>query len=210
MANQNQPSGLAPVRFLSGAPWNGAVNIYSIAAADANAYWVGDPVSTLVGTAGVPGADVWGIPNVTLWAGATVPVRGIIVGIGTNPRGGPYVNPTNLTQVYRPASVAVPYYIAVVDDPNVLFEIQEAGVGSVLLAASVSRNVSINTGVRNPAIIPALSPAYLDNNTVAVTSTLQLKILSSIQRSDNTPYAQYQKWLVQINNHEFKVGTTSL
>jgi hypothetical protein len=209
MANQNQPSGLAPVRYRNGSPWNGAVNFYSIAAADTNAYWIGDPVSTLVSTAGTPGGDSFGIPNVTLWAGATVPVRGVIVAIGTNPQGGPFINPNNLTQIYRPSgAAAVPYYVAVVDDPEVLFEIQEAGVHAVLTAASISRNVSLNTGTRSGTLL--LSPTYLDNNTVSTTATLQLKIQAAIQRADNTPFTQYQKWLVSINNHEFSAGTASL
>lgn len=209
MANQNQPSGLAPVRYRNGSPWNGQASFYSIAAADTNAFFIGDPVSTLVSTAGTPGGDTMGVPNVTLWAGATVPIRGIIVAIGTNARGGPYINPNNLTAMSRPSGAqSVPYYVAVVDDPNVIFEIQEGGAGSVLTAASISRNVSINTGTRANGV--NLSPAYLDNNTVGTTATLALKILSAVQRSDNTPFTQYQKWLVAINNHEFSSGTASL
>lgn len=208
MPNQNQPTGFSPVRHLNGAPYNGAVNIYAIAAADTAAYWPGDPVSTMVATAGTPGADTWGIPNVTLWAGATVAIRGFIMAIGTNPQGGPYINPANLTLTNRPSGAATSiYYVAVADDPDLLFEVQEAGVGAVLLAASVTRNVSINTGTRTGS--RTFSPAYLDNNTVAVTATLPLKIMRAVQRSDNTPYTQYQKWWVMVNNHEMRGGTAS-
>ena len=208
MANQNQPSGFSPVRHRSGAPYTGSVSIYAIAAADTAAYWPGDPVSTMVASAGTPGADTWGIPNVTLWAGATVAVRGVIMALGINPQGGPYINPNNLTLTNRPsgANTAI-YYAAVADDPDLVFEVQEAGAGSVLLAASVSRNVSINTGTRTGS--RTFSPAYLDNNTVNTTVTLPVKILSAVQRSDNTPYTTFQKWLVMFNNHEFRAGTVS-
>ena len=209
MVNQNMPGGLSPVRYRNGVAWSGAINFYSIAAADTQAYWPGDPVTTVVATAGTPGADTFGIPNVTLWAGPTVPVRGVIVAIGTNPQGGPFINPANLTLLNRPAGVAtVPYYIAVVDDPNVLFEVQEGGAGAVLLAPSVSRNVGLNTGVRTG--VRTLSPAFLDNATVAATATLPLKIYAAVQRADNAPYLVFQKWLVSINNHEFSPGTASL
>ena len=209
MANVNQPGGLTPVRYRNGVAWTGAINFYSIAAADTQAYWPGDAVSTNVATAGTPGADTFGIPNVTLWTGATVPIRGVIVAIGTNPQGGPFINPSNLTLLSRPSGVAtVPYYVGVVDDPNILFEVQEGGAGSVLLQGSVTRNVSLNIGTRTGTRI--LSPAFLDNATVATTATLQLKIYAAIQRTDNTPYTALQKWLVSINNHEFSPGTASL
>lgn len=201
MANANAPAGLTPVRYRNGNPWNGAVNVYGILAADTNAYWIGDPVTTI----GNAGGDAAGLPTVTL-ASAGAAVRGVIVGIGTNP-GGPFVNPNDLTKVYRPSGAqSVNYYVAVVDDPNVLFEIQEAGAGSTLTTSSVSRNVNFNTGTRTGT--KTFSPTYLDNNTVNTTSTLNLKIMQLVQRADNV-FGAYQKWLVSINNHEFSAGTAS-
>ncbi len=44
MANADTPFGLRPKRYISGAPYNGAVNMYSTAAGDATAIFVGDPV----------------------------------------------------------------------------------------------------------------------------------------------------------------------
>lgn len=203
MANQNQPAGLAPVRYLNGAPWNGAVNIYTILAADTAQYWIGDVVTTI----GNAGADSFGNPAVTL-AAAGAASRGVIVGLGTN-RMGPYINPANLNSpLTRPSgAAAVNWYCAVVDDPMVLFEVQEAGVGAVLTSSSVNRNVNFNTGTRTSTLL--LSPTFLDNNTVNTTATLNLKIISAAQRADNTPYAQYQKWWVLLNSHEFRAGTTS-
>jgi hypothetical protein len=203
MANQNQPAGFMPVRYRSGAPWNGAVNFYTYLAAETAQVWIGDPVTTV----GSANADAFGTPAVKL-ASAGAAVRGVVVGIGTFAQGGPYINPNNLTLFTRPVNAqSGNYYFAVVDDPDVIFEIQEAGAGSTLLAASCNRNANFNLGTRT-ATLP-LSPTFLDNNTVNTTSTLNCKILGAVQRADNTPFTQYQKWLVSINNHEFSTGTTS-
>lgn len=203
MANQNQVSGLSPVRYRDGSPYNGAVNYYCILAANTNAFWIGDPVTTI----GNAGGDANGIPTVTL-ASAGAAVRGVIMAIGTNTPGGPYINPNNLTAIYRPSGAqTMNYYIAVADDPTLLWEIQEAGVGSALTTSSVSRNVNFNTGTRSGTQL--LSPTYLDNNTVNTGATLNLKIQAAIQRADNVPFTQYQKWLVSINNHELSAGTAS-
>jgi hypothetical protein len=203
MANLNAPSGLAPVQHMNGSPWNGQVRQYCILAADANPFSIGDLVTTI----GNAGADAFGIPAVTL-AAAGVAVRGVIVAIGIVPQGGPYINPTDLTKMTRATGTkTINYYCAVVDDPSVLFEVQEGGAGTVLTQASVSRNANIVYAAG--AAGQNFSGSTLDNGSVATTNTLQLKIISATQRADNTPYAAYQKWLVMINNHEFRPGTTS-
>lgn len=204
MPNQNQPSGFAPVRYRSGAPWNGAVSFYTYLAAETVQVWIGDPVATIT----IANADGFGTPAVKL-AAAGAAVRGVVVGIGTNAQGGPYINPNNLALLTRPVGAqTVNYYFAVVDDPDVIFEVQEAGAGSVLLATSVNRNANFNLGTRTATL--GLSPAYLDNNTVNTTSTLNCKILGAVQRADNTPFTTFQKWLVSLNNHDFSTGVVSI
>jgi len=204
MANQNQPTGFAPVRYRSGAPWNGAVNFYTYLAAETVQVWIGDPVATI----SIANGDGFGTPAVKL-AAAGAAVRGIVVGIGINPQGGPYINPNNLALLTRPVNAqAQNYYFAVVDDPDVLFEIQEAGVGAVLTATSINRNVNFGLGTRTASLV--LSPTFLDNNTVNTTLTLNCKIHGAAQRPDNTPFTTFQKWLVSINNHDFSTGTVSI
>lgn len=201
MANANQVSGFAPVRYLSGSPWNGAANLYCIKAADTAAYFVGDPVTTI----GNAGSDGNGIPAVTL-AAAGAAVRGVIVGIGKGPAGGPIVDFANLEAVQRSAGAkTVNYYCLVVDDPDVLFEIQE-GVSTALTEASVNRNANFHLGARTAGL--PLSTVYLDNSTVSTTSTLNCKLFGLAQRVDNA-FGAYAKWLVKINNHEFSTGTTA-
>ena len=204
MANSSILSGLAPVRYHNGSPWNGAVNTYAILAANTNPFWIGDAVTTV----GSAGGDSIGLPTVTL-AAAGAPIRGVIIAIGLFPTG-PYGNPSALQNLSRPTGAQTQvYYAAVVDDPAVLFEIQEGGAGSVLTTSSVSRNVNLNTGVRNAAIVPTFSPAFLDNATVSTGAALSLKIIQAVLRGDNQPFTASQKWLVRINNHEFNAGTAS-
>lgn len=135
-------------------------------------------------------------------------IRGIIAGLGTI-RNGPWINPNNLNVLpTRPAGAqAQNWYAFVIDDPNVLFEIQEAGAGSVLTSSSVNRNVNFNTGTRTASL--TISPTFLDNNTVGTGATLNCKIMQVIQRPDVTPFAQFAKWLILFNNHELSAGTTS-
>jgi len=194
---------LAPVKYKDGNPWNGQGKQYCILAADTNQYWIGDPVTTI----GNAGADSFGIPAITLGVAGSA-TRGVIVGLGTL-RNGPYINPNNLNQLpTRPSGAqSVNWYALIADDSNILFEIQEAGGGSILTSSSVNRNVNYNTGTRTSTL--TISPTFLDNSTVSTTATLNLKIIQVVQRPDVTPFAQFAKWLVTINNHEFSGGTTS-
>src|ERR1700757_1877027 len=151
--------GFAAVKYKDGNPWNGQAKQYCILAADTAQYWIGDPVTTI----GNAGADTFGVPAVTLGVAGTA-VRGVIVALGTI-RNGPFINPNNLNQLpTRPAGAqSVNWYALVADDPNILFEIQEAGAGSVLTSSSVNRNANFNTGTRTSTL--TISPAFLDTNT---------------------------------------------
>ncbi len=44
MPNADTPFGLRPVKYRSGAPYNGAANVYTTASGDGTAIYVGDPV----------------------------------------------------------------------------------------------------------------------------------------------------------------------
>lgn len=76
MANVDAAFGLRPVRYLSGAPYNGACNKYYIPSTDTNtAVYIGSVVK-LTG-----GADADGIPVVTGNVSATNPIVGVVVGV---------------------------------------------------------------------------------------------------------------------------------
>ncbi len=196
MANANKPSGFTPVRYLNGAPWTGAANIYSIAASYGTELAIGDPVISS-GT-----ADTNGVPGIAL-AAATGAVRGVIVGLGRYE--GLVANPSNLDTTKRPASDPNVWYALVVDDPMVVFEIQEKA-NTVQLAAT---EVGLNT-------VPILAAAgtycsgwllaSTTDATAATTATLQLRLLG-LARKPNNAFGAYAKWLVKFNVHELGTGT---
>jgi hypothetical protein len=224
MANLNAPFGLSAVRYLDGRPYNGAVNLYAIAPTNTNGFYIGD----VVATDGTNGGDGFGIPAVTVGA-AGAAVRGVIAAIGTNPRGGPFVNPSNLYGTFsspqggsslgaisRPAGAqAIWYYAAVIDDPNVLFAVMENSSatpttgGTPLAATNIGLNA--NLAIAAPAAGNVLSGTYLNNNTApATTATFNVKIMRSPSDGQNVPFTAWQRWLVMINNHELRAGTTGV
>ena len=197
MPNANRPMGLAPVRMITGAPYNGAANIYSIAAAYATALYIGDPVISS-GT-----ADTRGVAGVIL-AAATGPIRGVIVGLGSSPS--LLANPGNLDATFRPgASQATVWYALVVDDPNVVFEVQEIGTGTALTATEVGLNTNLVIGTGNGFV----SGWLLDNASEGTAATLQVRLLGLRVRADNE-FGAFAKWNVMINAHELRVGSAGL
>lgn len=205
MPNLNAPSGLSPVMYRNGNFYNGQARLYAVAATDTNPYYIGDVVKMDATNF----ADTSGIPYVTrATAGATV--RGVVMAVGTalpyGYQGGPYVNPNDLTKTYRPTGAqAVNYYLAVCDDPDVIFEIQEDTTSTPGLASAVTKNANFTAA--NPATGVFVSGFTLNSNTFATTATLNLKVMQAVQRPDNTPYTAYQRWLVTLNNHDFSGGT---
>lgn len=180
MANANVASGMLPVRYASGAPYNGAANRYHVPASDGTALFVGDPV-IIAG-----GADADGVPTVTRATAASAGrITGVVVGV---------VNTPSLETRYRPASTAA--YVLVADDPNLLFEIQEDSVGGALAAADIGLNADLVAGTGST--VTGMSGFMLDTSTKATTATLQLRIEGLVQRADNE-VGTNAKVLVRIN-----------
>ena len=197
MANANRPSGFSPVQYLNGSPWNGQARIYSIAAAYATALYIGDPVKS----SGTASAD--GVPGVILGA-VTGALRGVIVGLGT--KEGLIANPQNLDITYRPAAATTSdWYCLVVDDPQVLFEIQEQSNGTALAATDIGMNTAPIAGAGN-GFVSGWQLASATGGTPATTATLQLRLMGLVRRLDNT-FGAYATWLVKINVHELGTGT---
>ena len=194
MPNVNRPNGLSPVRHMSGAPYSGQANLYSVLAADTAALAIGDPVVSVAG-----GASNDGIMAVSL-ATAGAAVIGVVVGIFDNKNGYKGGNPDSLV---RPAAAqSKDWYVLVADDPNLLFEVQEANSGTPLVAADVGLNCNLVAAANNGFV----SGWTLDNSTELSTATLNCKILGLVQRADNTVGAA-ARWLVKLNNHQLAGGT---
>jgi hypothetical protein len=197
MANSNRPSGFSPVRYLNGAPWNGQATMYSIPAAYATELAIGDPVIS------GGSASASGLATIAL-AAATGAVRGVIVGLGTSLNA--VANPDNLNTTKRPAAAQVTdWYAMVVDDPNVIFEIQEQSNGTALAAAQVGLN-TVPILAAAGTYLSGWQLASATGATPATTATLQLRLLGLVQRMNNE-FGAYAKWLVKFNVHELGTGT---
>lgn len=209
MANSNRPSGFTPVQYINGAPWNGQARLYSIDAAYGTALYIGDPVKS--GT----GSDAYGIPNIVIGS-TTGGLRGVIVGLYNSgsttgvPGGVSVGNISNLNITYRPASDANVWYAAVVDDPNVIFSVQEESNGTQIAATEIGLNTISKSGTGNGYISGWMIPS-VTGATPATTATLQLKLLGLVQVPGvANVFGAYAKHLVQINVHELGHGTGSL
>ena len=197
MANANKPNGFTPVRYLNGAPWTGASNTYSIAASYGTILRIGDPVISS-GT-----SDTNGVAGIALGA-TTGALRGVIVGLGKY-EGSAGFNPSNLDITYRPAGDPSVWYAQVVDDPNVIFSIQEHTGTTQLAATEVGLNQIGYSGSTTTYTSDWQLACYSDA-TPNTTATLQLRLLGLVRTPDNA-FGAYAKWLVQINVHELAHGT---
>jgi len=193
MANSNTPFGFKPVKHLMGAPWNGKVNTYYVPSTDGTAIFKGDAVKS-AGSADTSGK----YPTVTQ-ATAAAAIRGVVVGFGDNPN--VMTHPDTPNRDYRPASTAM--YVFVVDDPFVVFEIQEDSVGNSITADMVGLSTDIAVG--SGSTTTGKSAITLDSSDTA-TALGQCKILRAANREDNE-LGNYCKWEVTIIEHEMLAAT---
>ena len=190
MANTDNAFGLKPVRYLSGAPYNGACNMYYVPSTDTTAAIY---IGSLVKLAG--GADADGVATVTQ-ADTTNEFVGVVVGVQASTAG---------STTYRANSTS--RYVWVADDPNLLFEIQEDGVTTPVAAASVGLNADFVS--QGGSTVTGLSTIELDSDSVATTATLDFAIFGLVNRADNVIGAN-AKWLVRLLNHQYKDSTTGV
>lgn len=197
MANPNTPYGLQPVAYVWGAPYAGAMRVYYVPAANATALYYGDPVIGITNTSdgnGVPVAEIG-----TAAGGAYN--LGVFQGIANN--AGQLTVPVLQNQPpYLPASTAA--YIYVVDDPFVLFKAQEDGIGGAMVSGVSGQNVDLIAGTGST--VTGFSGWQLDSSTVAVTATLQMRIIQLLQETDNA-IGLSAKWLVKFNLHQMLRAT---
>lgn len=188
MANVSSPKGLMPVKYRDGKPYTGAFSVYNVPATDATAIFKGDPVKGVTDA-----SDGNGVPTVTRAAAGNT-IIGVMVGILT------YGSRTVLSSdaVNRLASTAT--YIAVADDPDLMFEMEEDDIGGAMSLGAGGRNADFIAGTGSGGY----SGFKLDSSTMAVTNTLGLRIHRPVDRPDNVPGGGTLKWLVSANLHAFR------
>lgn len=188
MANVDRPFGFKPVRYLSGAPYTGAVRRYKKEAS--TIVGIGDPV-VLTGSS----EAVTGIPLVDRAAAGSGTITGVVVAI--DPIRG------SLEKQYLAAADQA--YVLVADQPDLLFEIQEDSDSSNIAITDVGEGCDIV--VANADTDSGISQVELDSSNAGTGD--QCRIMELVQREDNELGAN-AKWLVMINEHSYRAAQTMI
>ena len=190
MANIDRPAGLKPVKHLNGNPWNGVANMYYVDVANTPAIFIGDAV-----VSNGSSDDTGKYPGINQ-AVAGEAIRGVVVGFSDQP----YMafDTSDLDRKYCPATTEM--YALVVDDPDVIFEIQEDNVSDDIDADMIGLNTDIVATAGNTS--SGVSGMELDSDGTTA-GTAQLRILGVVNREDNA-LGTYCKFLVRINEHELR------
>jgi hypothetical protein len=193
LANSDTPFGLKPVKHLNGNPWNGRFRIYYHHASDGTAIYKGDVVQPDEGN----GADTLGLyPAVKQTAAAQVDNVGVAIGFANTPQLAADV--TNLNRKFCPASTAM--YVAVVDDPDVIYHAQESGAMTV---ADIHGNADIAVGTGDTAT--GLSGMEI-NSSGTSTGAATLRILRLADTfSQPNDLGTNAIWEVLLNEHAYKI-----
>lgn len=206
MASVSRINGFRPVKSITGAPYNGAANVYFVPASDSTVIMVGDAVKIL-GDA----RAATGVATVTRCGATDIPV-GVVVGILFTGVGDannvPPVTDLN-TPVYR--RTLTDRYLLVADDPNLIYEVQYAGtsVAAATITANVGQNGQFTTTAGSTT--SGSSGMQLDSTGLATTPTLPLKIVGFPNRPDNVPGDTYFSYYVKLNSTLYgSLGTTGV
>ena len=204
MANEDRPFGLKPVRYKSGAPYNGACQPYFIKSDYGTALFIGDPVLKVAAGSNtaqvtVPSAgsfNIGALPQIEkAGAGDTSQITGVIVGFS------PLA--TDLEKKHNPASTERVALVA--DDPFLIFEIQADGP---IPAASMGLN-AVLIFTHSGSTTTGLSGVELDttSDAPAADASNQLLIVRAVNREDNDTTLIWAKVEVLINQHTENQGT---
>ena len=175
MANANRPKGALTIRSLDGSTAT-PVNPYAVDASNATAIFLGDFVKREADGNIAPAA-------------ATNVILGVAVGVADD-----Y---DNLTRRYLPATTAGTVYV--VDDPDMIFEVQEDDGGTALTAAARGANTDIVAGAGSTTT--SISAHELNQDGVT-SATAQLRLMRIVPREGNA-YGDNADWEVMINEHAY-------
>lgn len=191
MANRNAPFGLRPIRYASGAPYNGACKFY-FATGATGAIFIGDPVINAgsANSAEVQGYQAGVLPTVTVALdGDGDPILGVCIGV---------LPVTRDSTIYRENSTD--RIIMVADDPNLVFIGQNDTAGTDWAVGDVGSYANMLVGSGSTST--GLSGWTLDTTDVPdpADPSNQLLIMGLHNRPDNE-VGEFAIWEVMINNH---------
>jgi hypothetical protein len=113
-------------------------------------------------------------------------------------------DPDNLSMTHRTALTEM--YCLVVDDPFVVFEIQEDSDGDAYIAAA-SVGLAANVVVGSGSTTTGKSGMELDSSDVSTNTAGQLRILRAVNRPDNA-LGIHCKWEVLLAEHVYREQAT--
>jgi hypothetical protein len=188
MANVNTPRGLTPLRNAGSTYETGGIEMFSVAASDGTALYIGDPVVK------DGNSDAGGIASVVRASG-TGAITGVVEGF--------MPNGTTDTAGYRAASTLA--YVLVRTDPDTLYEVQDTA--GTIAAADIGLNANLTAGTGDA--YSKRSGFVLASASKATTATLPVKIVGLSQRPGND-FGAYAKVLVKVNNSTESNATVGL
>lgn len=188
MANVDNPNGLTPVRFLNGAPWNGATVTCYVGTGDSTAIYPGG----LVALAGSASAD--GVPSVT----GNISTGGVVYGVVVS------VHPvTEDSLTYRAASTE--RYLEVCPAEGVAFKVQDDGSGAP--AATDVGSVADLTGFTSGSTLYGRSSIEIAYSTVTASGdNTEDVVLLGLWRDPKNSFGDNADWLVKLNNLQLVDG----
>ena len=178
MANTSRIRGFRPIRHLGGSPYNGqGTPFVCIGANEATALFIGDVVVS-GGTAGasgvvISGMDTEGMQSVLHATNTNTGdgILGVIVG---------FAQDTTLPKQFNPASTNRIVFVETGRD--VIYEVQENGVGANLAATAMGSNVGMTSGAGST--VTGMS-AYAITSTTGTASSIPWRLMGLVKRPDN-------------------------
>lgn len=183
MANADAAFGLRPVRYASGAPYNGAAQTFYVPSSDSTAIYVGG----LVKFAG--SADANGIPSVTGNVATADVVAGVVVAVDAV---------TADSTTYRAASTE--RYVKVATDPGLIFHVQEDSGGAALAATDVGSSADL-TGFTSGSTSSGRSSIEIDSSTATTGSGDEDVIILGLAQIAGNAIGDNAIWEVRLLNH---------
>ena len=197
MANTSRVRGFTPIRHLNGSAWDGRLNIYYHSTANASAIYKGALVCHDAGLA-IASTDPLSIyPGIIIAPDETPNITGVAWSFGETPQLATRVSNLNAVN-YCPASTGM--YIGVIDDPSVVFEIEDNG--TTLTAAQIGTYFDTSNNAAG-STTTGRSSAVIDQGSVSASTSAACQILRLVNRADNSLCAN-AKFEVIINEHIYK------
>jgi hypothetical protein len=189
MANVDSPKGLKVGGPLLRATW------YGVAAAQASALYVGDPVIA-TGTSN---------QVILATAGSTNPILGAVIGVYDNSKIPGICGSDGVRVGYAASAQGSAFSVLVADHPQQLFIAQGDGDTSYLDANDSGGNVPLVSGTGNST--SGISGWELDDSaTAGSTANEQIRLVRPVDRPDNTVAIANCDWYCRINYHQGNAG----